>query len=98
MNKNVESVNNKLRADRPTMSAGAPARCPLIAVKLNGATAAQKPCIQHMRVRQHNFSNNTCTLGTVLNLKGLNSCLDLVGGDQHRDIFLQPAARDQDIK
>jgi len=27
-----------------TISVGAPARCPLIAVKLNGATAAQNPC------------------------------------------------------
>jgi len=43
-----------------------------------------------------NFSK-TFSVGTVLNLKGLNSCLDLVGG-QHRDIFLQPAASDQDIK
>jgi len=32
-----------------------------------------------------NFSK-TFPLGTVLNLKVTNSCLDLVGG-QHRDIF-----------
>jgi len=32
-----------------------------------------------------------------LNFKGSNGCLNLVGG-QYRDIFLQPAASDQNIR
>jgi len=43
------------------INAGAPARCPLIAVKLNGATAAQKP-YQHICI--HSSSNPTTGLKT----------------------------------
>jgi len=43
------------------------------------------------------ISQKPSPLVTFLNLKGSNSCLDLVGG-QHRDIFLQPAASDQNIR
>ena len=41
-----------------TIWAGAPARCPLIAVKLNGATAAQNPC-------QHNCRNSNRCMITI---------------------------------
>jgi len=38
------------------------------------------------------ISQKPFTLVTVLNLKGSNSCLDLVGG-QHRDIFFATSCK-----
>jgi len=48
--------------------------------------------MQYIRNAEYNniqlslISQKTFPLGTVLKLKGLNGCPDLVGG-QHRDIF-----------